>query len=87
MSLIDRYPHLECDICDCTCSTKGNLKNHVESVHEARKLFKCDICDYYSCSQKGSLKLHVESVHKGKKPFKCEICDYIVSLFHFRIVR
>ena len=54
------------------------MNKHVESVHEGKKPFKCDICDY-SSSQKGHLKTHVASVHEGQKTFKCHICDYICS--------
>ena len=35
-------------------------------VHEGKKPFKCDICDY-SSSQKSDLKKHFESVHEEKK--------------------
>ena len=48
------------------------------SVHEEKKPFKCDICDY-RCSYKGSMNRHVSSVHEEKKPFKCDICDYSFS--------
>ena len=48
------------------------------SVHEEKKPFKCDICDY-RCSQKSNMNKHVASVHEGKKPFKCDICDYSFS--------
>ena len=41
------------------------MKIHVSSVHERKKTFKCDICDY-SFSQKSHLKIHVASVHEGK---------------------
>ena len=65
----------KCDICDHSCSHKGNMKTHVASVHKVKKSFKCDICGY-SCSQKGNMNSHVADVHEGKKPFKCDICDY-----------
>ena len=42
------------------------MKTHAASVHEGKKPFKCDICDY-RCSLKGSMKTHVSSVHEGKK--------------------
>ena len=45
------------------------MKQHVASVHEGKKPFKCDNCDY-SCSQKGNLKTHVQSVHDGKNEGK-----------------
>ena len=47
-------------------------------VHEGKKPFKCDICDY-SCSLKSTMKTHVESVHEKKKPFECKICDFSCS--------
>ena len=47
------------------------MNRHVSMVHEGKKTFKCDFCDY-SCSQKNVIKshvasVHVESVHGGKK--------------------
>ena len=36
------------------------MKRHVESVHEGKKPFKCELCDY-TCAEKGNLKVHVES--------------------------
>ena len=56
-------------------AVKGNLKSHVDSVHEGKKPFKCENCDY-SCAEKGDLQKHITSVHEGKKPFNCESCDY-----------
>ena len=50
------------------------MKTHIESVHEIKKPFKCDICEY-RCSQKNDMKRHIESVHEKKEPFKCDICD------------
>ena len=55
------------------------MKTHVKSVHEGKKPFKCDICDY-NFSQKGDMKRHVESVHERKNPFKCDICNYCCFL-------
>ena len=43
------------------------MKTHVASVHERKKPFKCDICDY-SFSLKNTMKRHVMTVHGGKKP-------------------
>ena len=50
-------------------------KRHVVSVHEGKKLFKCERCEY-SFSRNTSLKRHVASVHEGKKAFNCKKCDY-----------
>ena len=49
---------------------KQTLKIHVESVHEEKKPYNCDICDY-SFSRKGNMNKHVESVHGEKNPSKC----------------
>ena len=39
---------------------------HVESVHEEKKPFKCDICDF-ACAQKQSIIRHVAKKHEAKK--------------------
>ena len=46
---------------------KRHMNRHVVSVHEGKKPFKCEICDY-SCSLKRTLKKHVAAVHEGEKP-------------------
>ena len=48
---------------------KGNLKNHIESVHEQLKAFKCSNCDY-STSRKSNLTIHISSVHEKNKPYR-----------------
>ena len=60
---------------------KSDMNKHFESIHEGKKPFRCEICDY-SCSQEGAMHIYVASVHEGKKPFKCEICDYY---FHVKV--
>ena len=47
---------------------------HIKSVHEEKKSFKCNVCDY-TCSQKHSLRRHTALVHERKKRFKCNGCD------------
>ena len=47
---------------------KSDMNKHIAVVHEGRKPFKCDICDY-SCSQKCDTHKHIEAVHEGRKPF------------------
>ena len=41
---------------------RGNLKNHIEVVHEGKKPFKCIICDS-SFTWNSHLKGHIPSVH------------------------
>jgi uncharacterized Zn-finger protein len=54
------------------------MKRHKDSVHEGKKAFNCEVCNY-SCSQKVHMKRHKELVHEGKKSYKCEICYYSCS--------
>ena len=50
------------------CSEKSDMNRHVSSVHEGKKPFKCDICDY-TCSLKQQMKTHVVKKHKFKLQF------------------
>ena len=45
---------------------KHNLKKHIESFHEGKKAFVCNICDR-RLEQKIHLKNHIKSVHEGKR--------------------
>ena len=71
------YP---CDPCQYKATEKGNLKKHIQSVHEKVKYF-CDLCNKhvksfhkrvkYSCdqcgkqfTQQGNLKTQIQSVHE-----------------------
>ena len=49
----------------------------MDSVHEGKKPFHCNTCDY-STSRKEQLQTHIESVHQGKK-FNCQTCDLNLS--------
>ena len=50
------------------------MTNHVSSVHEKKKPFKCGYFEY-SCSLISNMYTHDASVHEKKKPFHCSICD------------
>ena len=63
----------QCEICDCSFQEPTNNSN-IESVHEEKKRFVCQWCDYAS-NLKFNLKTHVESVHEGKRAFKCQLCN------------
>ena len=43
-----------------------NLDGHDGTVQEAKKPFKCDICNT-NFGQKSNLNRHVATVHEGKK--------------------
>ena len=42
------------------------MMGHIETIHEGKKQFKCDIC-YVKFSKKGNLKKHVTIVHEVMK--------------------
>ena len=44
------------------------MNGHIESVHEGKKSFKCNVCGTVF-SEKSYLNGHIESVHDRKKPF------------------
>ena len=46
------------------------MDSHITSVHEGKKPFKCEFCEY-TTAYKSDMKKHVALVHEGKKPFKC----------------
>ena len=50
-----------CDQCEYKATQKGNLKQHIESIHE-NITYPCDQCEYKS-TWKGNLKKHIESIH------------------------
>ena len=53
---------------------KGNLKTCHASIHEGKKSFECEFCNY-TFSQKGNFKTHIAVVHEGKKSFRCDFCN------------
>ena len=57
---------INCSICQANFSTRGNLKSHIDAVHDGKKPHKCSECDC-SYSQKGTLNRHIKAVHEGKK--------------------
>ena len=68
----------QCELCDKEYTSKGNLKTHVQSIHEGRK-FPCQQCDLQA-STADTLKTHFQSKHEGKK-FPCQQCDYQAAQF------
>ena len=46
----------------------------MESIHERKKPFKCEICDK-SFPHKFNLNTHMSSIHEENKLIKCEVCD------------
>jgi uncharacterized Zn-finger protein len=49
-----------CEICNNNFTTKGNLKNHILSIHKKIKPFKCDLCET-SYTNKCRLVIHLRT--------------------------
>ena len=47
-------------------SSAGDLKKHINAVHNGQKDHKCDSCRK-AFSQSGNLKTHINSVHIQRK--------------------
>ena len=60
-------------VSDSKFSKKTSMKEQMDSIHEGKKPFKCNICDS-SFTRNHSLKTHIASVHEGNKPFQCSTC-------------
>jgi uncharacterized Zn-finger protein len=67
--------NLQCKICLKIFSTNGNLKNHITTIHQNLRPFKCTFpnCNK-SYSNKSRLLVH-ERTHTGQRPFICHICN------------
>ena len=71
-------PALKCPKCDYTTNWgKSKIRNHIKTVHDKIKDFKCPNCEF-CCSQRGNLRLHIEQVHNKVRKFSCSVegCHY-----------
>ena len=65
----------KCNTCQKIFSTNGNLKNHINTIHNHILPFKCPFpkCNK-SYSNKSRFDVHFRT-HSGIKPFSCPICS------------
>ena len=74
-----------CDQCFHQTRQPGNLRRHIEIMHEDIK-FQCDKC-LYQVNRKDRLKEHIENTHSGlgslftklAKVYSCKYCDKQLS--------
>ncbi|XP_070133029.1 zinc finger protein Paris-like [Drosophila bipectinata] len=66
-------PLFVCPVCSKPFSYKGNLKIHIQSVHNGERPYTCPHCNK-GFSHKGNLKNHIRS-HTREQPFKCTLCS------------
>ena len=72
---------IKCDYCDTAFSETGNLKNHINRVHEKVKcvIHKCNQCRK-TYSDPGKLKKHIYHMHERVKNHKCHQCGLAFSV-------
>ena len=70
--------NFKCHQCEKAFATSGNLKKHIECVHEGRRDHICDRCEK-SFTLADSLRRHIEVVHEGRKDYGCEICGKLLT--------
>ena len=61
-------------MCDIAFTSKFSWGVHMESEHEGKNLYKCEICAGNFSSIQG-VNNHKKLLHEEKKSFKCEVCD------------
>ena len=72
-----------CDLCQKFFKQKGNLRTHIDKVHEVHKNFVCHVTGCgKSYNDSGGLKVHLLQIHGIGKTFKCQICkENYVKIF------
>ena len=64
INLVQGHKDHKCDSCGMVFSIVGNLKKHINTVHNGEKDYKCDTCET-AFSGARDLKRHINGVHNG----------------------
>ena len=66
----------KCKLCDKSYKQKNTLADHIVSVHEKKRKFKCQVpgCDR-AFHFKYDLNAHMRR-HNGDKPYRCDQCGF-----------
>ena len=66
---------LFCKICNKMFSTKGNLRNHINTIHDDYRPFKCSFPNCNKRYEAESKLIAHQRTHTGVRPFVCQICQ------------
>ena len=72
----------ECKICGKCLTRRSILNDHIRTVHEKIKQYKCDTCEneYFTS---GGLQNHKKSIHEKRKTF---VVRYVANCLHQLII-
>ncbi|XP_071844135.1 histone H4 transcription factor-like isoform X1 [Apostichopus japonicus] len=65
--------HYKCPLCDMTCHSPSNLRNHINSRHSEDRPFPCDFCGL-GCRTKYDLLRHIQT-HSQNHNLCCDFFD------------
>ena len=67
----------KCKTCSKVFTQSGSVYKHIREVHEDKRLFNCEICNY-SSNRIASIRIHTDAIHNNVK-FICPICSKEVA--------
>ena len=70
----------KCDQCNKMFPSNGNLKRHIENIHNKVKSHQCEFCDF-KCNAKENLKKHSCYIKKAMPEVPIESSGYSVEYF------
>ena len=62
-----------CSQCNKAFFIPGQLKRHIQTVHDLETPYKCNECNK-DFSQSGNLKTHIQRRHNGDRLYECKLC-------------
>merc|ERR1712150_148358 len=81
----------KCQVCICSFKNSSSFKEHMVKIHNQKKPFKCETCDYVSAfnsnlinhirtSHLKSMEVHLKNKKSRKerihkKDFDCDLCS------------